>query len=211
MTDAAAAVSSQSRRNRLVLLALLASFIIPFTVGDLAYRWGWYAGGKTNKGRLLQPPLAVAALAARAADGRALDVAYTRGHWWLLYIVPPACEQACRNRLYQMRQIPRALGRDGARLQPLLLETAPASAATEALLAQEFAGFRRVQAGAAQVDAALRAAAPQAHEAGLLYVMDPMGWIMLSYPPEADEKTSLIRAEDVLDDLRKLLKNSRIG
>lgn len=200
-----------ARRNRWLLLALLASFVVPFLIGDLAYRHGWYKGGQTNRGRLIDPPVAFADLSARTAAGQPAGAAFADRHWWLLYVVPARCEQACRNRLFQMRQVRRALGKEGERLRQVLVFTAPPAAATEALIAREFAGFVQLQAPAASVDAALRRVTPGASVAGLLYIMDPMGWMMLAYAPEADEKTSVTKAEDILKDLQKLLKVSRIG
>ncbi len=204
---------AQARKNRILLLLLLASFVIPFVVGEFAYKQHWYKGGETNKGQLLQPPLAFAGLQARDAAGKALDAAFAKDSWWMLYVLPADCAAACRNRLFQMRQSPLALGKEGDRLRAVLVVTGPVAAETETLLQNEFAGFLRVEASAAQVDKVMAPAAGHApaSQAGLLYLMDPMGWIMLTYPPEADEKTSIIKAEDALDDLRKMLKNSRIG
>lgn len=200
-----------ARKNRRLLLLLLASFVIPFVVGDLAYKQGWYKGGQTNKGQLLQPPVAFAGLQPTDAAGQSVDASFAKSGWWLSYVLPADCTAACRNRLFQMRQIPRALGKEGDRVRQLVLTTGPVSAETLALLASQFPDFILLQVSAAAVDKALAAVAASASQAGLLYVMDPMGWIMLAYPPEADEKTSVIKAEDTLDDLRKLLKNSRIG
>lgn len=205
------AIQAQSRKNKILLLLLLASFVIPFIVGEFAYKKHWYKGGETNKGQLLQPPLAFADLQARAADGKVLDASFAKDSWWMLYVLPADCAAACRNRLFQMRQSPLALGKEGDRLRAVLVVTGPVAAETEALLQKEFSSFLRIDASVAQLDKVMAPAASTASQAGLLYLMDPMGWIMLTYPPEADEKTSIIRAEDALDDLRKMLKNSRIG
>lgn len=207
----APATPTAARKNRILLLILAASFIVPFLVGDLAYRMGWYEGGRTNKGRLIDPPVAFASLAALDAGGRVLDAAFVDKHWWLLYVMPAECEAACRNRLFQMRQVRKALGKEAERLRQVVVVTGALAPATEALLQQEFPGFLRVRGDAARVDAALAAAVPAASSVGELYIMDPMGWLMLAYPPEADEKRSVEKAEDVLMDLRKLLKASRIG
>lgn len=202
---------AQLRKNRRLLLILLASFVVPFLIGDLAYRMGWYQGGQTNKGRLIDPPVAFTALAARDMADRPLDAAFADESWWLLYVMPAECEAACRNRLFQMRQVDKALGKESGRLRQLLVLTGPVAPETEALLQREFGEFVRIQGEAGGIDKSLAAVVPAASRAGLLYVMDPMGWIMLSYPPEADEKTSVEKAEDVLQDIRKLLKASRIG
>jgi cytochrome oxidase Cu insertion factor (SCO1/SenC/PrrC family) len=200
-----------ARKNRRLLLILLATFVIPFVIGDFAYKQGWYKGGQTNKGQLIQPPVAFAGFKAVDASGKTLDASFAKGKWWLLYVVPADCGIACRNRLFQMRQVPRALGKEAERVRQLLVTTSPLSAETEALIAREFPEFVRIQAQATSVDAALASAASAASQAGQLYLMDPMGWLMLDYAPEPDEKASVIKAEDILKDLQKLLKNSRIG
>lgn len=202
---------ARTLKNRILLILLLASFVLPFAVGDLAYKYGWYQGGKTNRGELINPPLAFAGLSARDLKGNPLPADAIKTKWWLVYVLPTECEAACRNRFFQMRQIRRASGKHSDRISQLLVQTAPLSAETEALIAGEFPDFLRLQAKAATVDNVFAAVAAKASVAGHLYVMDPMGWMMLFYPPEPDEKTSVIKAEDVLKDLLKLLKDSRIG
>ena len=47
-------------------------------------------------------------------------------------------------------------------------------------------------------------------KAGQMLIVDPLGQLVLSYTPEANE--DLVRlSKDVLADLRKLLKLSRVG
>ena len=199
------------RKNRHMLLLVLASFIIPFLIGDLAYRLGWYKGGQVNKGQLIDPPVGFVEFQARDGAGKRLDSSFAGKNWWLLYVIPADCDAACRNRLFQMRQVDKALGKETERLSQVLVVTAPLSASTEELLMKEFAGFIRIGADEASVDAALQRATPHASQDGQLYIMDPMGWIMLAYAPQKDEKASVLKAEEILKDLRKLLKASRIG
>lgn len=61
-----------TRKNRLILVLLIASFIVPFVLGDLAYRFGWYKGGQTNHGELISPPVAVADLSLTDASQKKL-------------------------------------------------------------------------------------------------------------------------------------------
>lgn len=204
-------VEARALKNRILLILLLASFVLPFVIGDLAYKHGWYTGGKTNRGELMTPPVAFAGLATRDSTGAALGPEAIKGKWWLLYVLPAKCESACRNRLFQMRQTTVALGKEADRVRQIVVLTAPPDAETGALMAREFPGFLQVHAGAAAVDKTFAGITAHAAEAGNLYVMDPMGWMMLFYAPEADEKTSIIKAEDILTDLKKLLKDSRIG
>lgn len=200
-----------ARKNRRLLLILLASFIVPFIVGDLAYRFGWYGGWQTNHGRPIEPPVNFAEFQAQDLAGKSLDASFAQKTWWLFYVVPENCDNACRNRLFQMRQVRKALGKEAGRIRQVLVLTGPLSAATDELLRQEFPDFVKIHATRERVDAALQKAVPQASQAGQLYIMDPMGWIMLAYAAEPDEKASVVKAEDILQDLKKLLKASRIG
>lgn len=211
MTETSPSVPQTARKNRFLLLLLLASFVIPFVVGDLAYRLGWYKGGQTNHGQLIEPPVAFADLKATDAAAVPLGDGFVGKEWWLVYVLPADCDQACRNRLFQMRQVRVALGKESDRVRQVLIQTGTPSAETEALIAAEFSGFARIQAEAAVLDEALLRSGPKAAEAGRLYVMDPMGWLMLSYEPEPDEAASVVKAEDIFNDLKKLLKASRIG
>jgi len=203
---------AQVRRNRRVLLFLLLSFVLPFVAGHLAYFQGWFRGmPTTNKGQLLSPPAAFADLHLQGLDGRPLAQSFLDHHWWLVYVLPARCDAACHNRFYQMRQVRRAAGADSDRVNLLVVQTQPPEAATVSLLQGQFPDLRRAAAQAADINTALAASGAGAAGAGRLYVMDPLGYIMLSYAPEADEKASIVKAQDVLDDLKNLLKASQIG
>jgi cytochrome oxidase Cu insertion factor (SCO1/SenC/PrrC family) len=211
MTDNTVVSPSQLKKNRWLLLGILASFVLPFVAGDLAYKLGWYQGGKTNHGQLIDPPVAFADFAATRPDKGLVGADFVRANWWLLYVVPTQCEQSCENRLYQMRQVRKALGKESERVRPLLVMTSPASSELQALLAREFADFELLYADASAINTALASVLPEAVNKGQLFIIDPMGWIMLTYAPEENEKNSVIKAEDILHDVKKLLKASRIG
>lgn len=110
-----------------------------------------------------------------------------------------------------MRQVDAALGKEAGRVQQLLVQTAPLSAETEQLIAREFAQFARVHGQIDRIDQALKRVGITAVSSGYLYIMDPMGWIMMRYQAESDEAKSVVEAEDILNDMKKLLKSSRIG
>jgi cytochrome oxidase Cu insertion factor (SCO1/SenC/PrrC family) len=204
-----------ARKNRikmiLILSGILATVVVPTLIGDLAYRFGWYGGWETNHGQPIEPPVNFAEFQARDLSGESLDAGFAQKTWWLLYVVPADCDSACHNRLFQMRQVRKALGKEAQRVRQVLVLTGPLDKQTDELLLQEFPDFVKIRASTERVDAALQKAAEHASQAGQLYIMDPMGWIMLAYAPEPDEKASVVKAEGILQDLKKLLKASRIG
>lgn len=212
MSSEAVVQPEQAQKNRLVIFCLVLAFVVPFVLGHLAYFHGWYAGGKTtNKGELIAPPIAFTSLGLKQVDGQLLDRKFLDRKWSLLYVLPADCQQACRNSLFQMRQVRKAAGRDSERIRLLVIQTQAPDAATEALLQKEFAEVARVSGEAAVIDHAFVAVDVSASRAGRVYAMDPMGMIMLRYAPQVDEKTSIIKAQDILTDLQKMLKDSQIG
>ncbi|MER2493856.1 hypothetical protein [Catenovulum sediminis] len=107
--------------------------------------------------------------------------------WVLLYIADDNCQQ-CEQAQYLMQQIDVALGKETARVQ---------LASNHMSLQQHMAVIQ---------DPKLQQAA-----SGHLYLADPLGVIMLKYPLAEGSDKQIRTAKDVLSDLRKLLKLSRIG
>lgn len=183
-------------RQRWLMVAFVISFIVPFVVGHLAYQRGWFEGGSTNKGDLLVPPLALQAQGWQPLPGQpALD-----GAWWLVYVLPAACDDACVRGLDAMVRLRAGMGRDRGRVGVLVLHAEvqapelPALSVTPSLLVRG-----RIDATVAEM------------LAGQWLIMDPMGWIMLSYRVPEEAQALLLRAQDLIDDLMQLLKVSRIG
>lgn len=193
------------RKSGWILLALFASFVLPFILGDMAYSRGWFSGGETNKGSLLTPPLAVADLALQEAGGRPVTLA---GRWWIVYVVPAVCDAACQQTWLALPGMHRGLGRERDRVGVLLISSERSAAVPEVLLRMPDVRFARTSE--ARLVRFLRGG-PAGEGAGKWYVMDPMGWFVLAYEPAATGRDSVLRAQDVLDDLQKLLKVSRIG
>lgn len=193
-------------RRRWVALALAASFILPFVLGHLAYQRGWFGGGVTNKGDLLMPPLAVHELALTGEGGEPADLG---GHWWLVYVVPDVCDAACQQSWQALPSMQAGMGRERGRVGILLVTGEHSAPIPEAL--SRLPVVRHVRGDTRQVAARMGAAGVPAPAIGRWFIMDPMGWIMLSYLPPPASAAAILKAQDVLDDLQKLLKVSRIG
>ncbi len=190
-------------RSRWIMLAFLATFFIPFVIGHLAYKSSWFEGSATNKGDLINPPLALTDLGWQPLAGSATAPA---GHWWLTYYLPATCDLACEQGLDALVRLRLGMGRDRERVGILLLQEqasdVPAVAAKVPVLARGV-----VDASAMQLLQEQWANAETNH----WLIMDPMGWIMLSYEVPTAPDALLLRAQDLIDDLMKLLKVSQIG
>lgn len=191
--------SGETRRRsaRWVLLAMLASVVLPLWLGQVAYERGWFAGGQTNKGELLTPPLALTTWVPGEAASTSSGLA---SRWWITYVVPADCDAACRNSWEALPRMQAGLGRYRDRVGVLLISGAGSAAVLDALRRDPQVRVMHSELAAADLAAS-----------GRWHIMDPMGWIMLRYVPPADPHAAVLAAQDLLDDLQKLLKVSRIG
>ena len=189
-----------ARRNRWLLLGFLATFIVPIIVGQLAYDGSWFRGGQTNKGELINPPLASSTYGwqTRNANAPALDA-----RWWVVYVLPESCNAACQQSIQALPRMHESIGRERDRMG-ILLVAAEGQIALPDWLPESLSNADFVQW-----------VTPNVSGSTLMqnrwYIMDPMGWMMLRYAIPDEEAPAILRAQELLDDLSKLLKASRIG
>ena len=121
-------------RSRLVLLGLLAVFAVPPILALVFYTGvgSWFVPGSVNRGSLLDPARAAPPDRLVLVSGELLPPEFLDRRWTLVHFAASGCEAACEAALQAMRQAHRALGRNRARVQRLLLvpagSTAPAGA-----------------------------------------------------------------------------------
>jgi len=192
----------EPRRPRRVLWIMLLVFFVPLGASFLIYYGsGWRPAGRTNHGELIQPPRPLPELALPRAEGSAASAALLHGKWSLVYVGGGTCDAACRATLHYMRQTHEALGTLIPRVQRVFL-------ATERCCDRDFLG--REHPGLITLDAASAAATPllvqfpREKQTGMIFVVDPLGNLMMRYDANADPK-------GLREDLKKLLSLSHIG
>jgi hypothetical protein len=196
------------RRGQRQLLLLAALFFVPLAVAFYLYYGAdsLRPAGSVAKGELLEParPLPEVSLP-RPGEG-ATDPGFLRGKWAMIYIGDGACDPRCREALYLTRQSRIALNKDMDRVQRVFLVTG--RCCDETFLEREHPDLLVAQLDGEAGDALL---APfpvydgvPATEAGRIYLVDPLGNLVLSYAATAPDKA-------LLTDLKKLLRLSHIG
>lgn len=188
----------QKGSSRWVVLALLLSFTLPFVIGQLAYDRHWVGGAATNKGDLLTPPIDLRTQFVTAQQ-QALD-----GRWWLSYVLPATCDAGCVQTLETLPRLQATLGRERSRVGLLLVRTEQSADMQLPALSADVKLLSLTQQQLAATGLSGAGASPW-------LIMDPLGWVMLRYQPPTTHEESLLRAQLLLDDLKKLLKASRIG
>lgn len=186
-----------NQRFRLKLLLLFALFAAPFGLSYVAYHF-WTPGGKSSNYGELLPVRPLVGISGTLADGSPFDLARFRGKWVMVQIDSASCDAYCRTKLYYLRQVRTAQGREQDRIERLWLvqDQAPIDAA----LLMDHAGTTVVRVGAdarAQFPAGVRA---EDH----IYLVDPLGNLMLRFPKDPDPR-------NMIKDIKHLLKASQIG
>ena len=124
-----------------------------------------------------------------------------RSHWSLVYIGGGDCDVACRETLYVMRQTRLGLNNDMTRVERVFLVSH--DCCDRAFLGRENAGLVVLDAGAPSAESLLALFPPQGRE-HTLFVVDPLGNLMMSYDARGNPR-------GLLEDLQKLLRLSHIG
>ena len=153
----------------------------PFVLGWLAYKYEWGTGQRSNYGELLRP---------RPVGGA---LAPLRGKWVLVTADDAACPAACERKLYIVRQVRKAQGKDMERIDRLWLLTDGGRPRAELVAA--------LDGGHIAADAGLAKALPNTAD---IYLVDPLGNLMMRFPAEADPPR-------MIKDLQRLLKYSSFG
>lgn len=202
----------QQKSNRIVMLAIFATFAVPVLAAYLALSTGWYQSqGTINKGHLITPPIDISQLNIVDQNNTPFISKDEEKSWYLFYIMPSHCDQACKNSLFLMRQSHIALGPDQNRVKQVVIHHNDPSQDIKDFIAEEFPTFGHYFADSSSINQTFSTALENASESGDLFILDPLGFIMLNYPPVTDEHESILKGRDLLKDLKYLLKVSKIG
>ena len=198
MSDSDAALRA---RNLRTLAALAGLFLLPLVLAFMTYYGSsWRPQAHVNHGQLLVPPHLLPQLALRRISAGESDTPLRR-KWSLVYVAEGACQEECRQALYLMRQTRLSLNTDMTRVARVLLAAGETSGLET--LAHEYPGLTLLDARA-PAGAALLREFPLEARAHTLFVVDPLGNLMMSYDARQDP-------HGLLEDLKKLLRLSHIG
>jgi cytochrome oxidase Cu insertion factor (SCO1/SenC/PrrC family) len=190
-------MSENARRSRTSLWLIAALCVMPVLASYIAFYFA-PPGKYTNYGDLLETrPLPEARL--RLVDGSAFEWGRLKGKWVLLMVDSGSCDDFCRRKLFTLRQLRLTQGKDMERIERVWLINDDAVPPAAAL--SEYRGTWLVRAGGGELLTQL----PAAHSlTDHIYIVDPLGNLVLRYPRDADPGR-------IVKDLTRLLKTSGIG
>ena len=189
-------MSGEARKSGWPQLLLVAAAFFGPLIGAA---WLYYQGDslqpetRANHGALLEP---ITNLHDLVPESAILE----HRSWLLLYGDDGQCSEGCRKALYTIRQARLMLGREMDRVERVFLHGAEPP--DTLFIAEEYKGLITLQ------DAALRSALdkkkPGSLPDGGYFLIDPHGNLVLYFRPD-------INPRDMVDDIKRLLKLSRIG
>ncbi|OED41504.1 hypothetical protein ACH42_13825 [Endozoicomonas sp. (ex Bugula neritina AB1)] len=178
-------------------------FLIP-TIAMSAAWFVYFTGvgipdGRTNKGELILPSALLSEL--QLNDGSSLvEQQQLEGRWGVLVFGSVSCEQqGCQDSLYKTRQVHIALGKESDRLMRLYV--APETPVISERIRQEHPEMLWLHTSKAL---SLKALNVEKWPENQFYIVDPLGNIMMKYKPGQV-------GGDLLKDLKKLMKASKVG
>ena len=158
--------------------------------------------GRTNYGALIDPrQYPIPALGTVGLDGKPLGLEAYKGKWIMLQAAPGDCQQACKDQLVAMRQLRIMQGKEMERIERVWLITDDRALDTMLMRVIDGTRFLRVKPELVKAWLPVEQGGDIADH---IYLMDPLGNLMMRFPKNADPAK-------VKKDLGKLLKASAIG
>lgn len=182
--------TQQIKSGRWKLILVIAVCAAPLLLSYFTY-YIIKPEARTNYGTLLDPRLYLTPQ----------ELAPYKGKWIMLQVSSSDCAQACQNTLLNMRQLRLMQGKDRDRIERVMLVTDANPLATSLL--KIYDGTQFLHTNPKVVEAWL-----PVEEGGTIqdriYLIDPLGNLMMRYPVDADPNK-------IKKDITKLLKASSIG
>ncbi|MGB0865068.1 MAG: SCO family protein [Granulosicoccaceae bacterium] len=205
MTDS----TSNGVSPRIKLVAVFSVFAVPFIIATVWFNQIKSTSGSVESkanGKLVAPARPLEAFEQAALEGATVNsLADLKDQWTLLYFNDGDCNEVCAKTLYDSRQVRISLGREMHRVKRLMVGDTPLTPELRELHLQlQTSGADQSEQGLkAQVRGHVGAEIFDA-DPEQLYLIDPLGNLMMRFPSELPQKL-------FLKDLKVLLKASRIG
>jgi len=187
-----------------MLWLLILTFIAPI---GAAY-WLYNVGGTentVNKGEFVKAGVQLLDMGLTTLDGKAAVEKDLYGHWHMMVFMGADCGKVCEETIYTVRQIKTSLHKESPRFVNVLIHfDKNINADFKEKIKTHYANFDRYFADKEIFNKALGVTDGDLTDKGIVYIVDPIGNVILKYNKD---KT----AKDIISDIKRLLKASQIG
>jgi len=198
-------MSEQHKKNKRTIIIIFAMSIIPFGIAwYMSSNTSWMVGS-TNNGQLITPPVTTERNEFVGHDEFSTkNMKELGGHWILLNVIPNKdCNDICQQAIHKTKQVRLMMNKDLTRIRRAVLIVPEVNAELAKQWWKDDTRLLKIKVPdslAAKLKQITGADIPE----GMLFLMDPLGNIMMQYKTEFDPY-------NVKRDLKKLLRISQIG
>jgi len=194
-------VGEVKKRNPYTIWFVVLAFVSPVVLAYILFFFG-NVSTFTNKGEILSPVVDITALKLKDEKNVLMTEKTLRYKWRMISFVGSKCDEGCNARLYDARQVHKRLGKNQHRVLRMIVHLQPSGTELNELIAKEYPDAINAFGDENTISQALRPASKSTENE--IYIMDPMGNIMMRFTQEQPKK-------EIQRDLGKLLKASQIG
>ena len=164
-------------RKRLGLVLIVLLFATPIIVAYVLNAVGWRPSGMRNYGTLIEPPQDLTGARFVLDDGKPLAWKDAEWSWTLIALPGSGCAEKCLARIDELRRARLTLNQNAYRVRVVVLDANMPASALEAMKPVELAR---------DADEKLAAHRPATNDDVSAALVDPHGFLILSYPAGYD-------------------------
>lgn len=198
-------MNKHKNNNRLFVILIFGMVFIPFIIALILGGKLSFIEGKTNNGELITPVVATERSDLIGLDlFSAENITELQGHWLLLNVIPnDACSKICLEAIYKTKQLRLMMSKDLTRTRRVVMFFKDVSPEIANEWLQDDKVLLKVKPSETlrkKISDIRKGIVPD----GMLFLMDPLGNLMMQYEPGFDPYK-------VKSDLMQLLRISQIG
>jgi cytochrome oxidase Cu insertion factor (SCO1/SenC/PrrC family) len=200
MSEVSMTESVQKKGGRKILLLLGVIFVLPFTVAATLHVLNLKPTGHSY-GNLVQPPKPLTFTSLQDAQGKEIKPDQWLKKWSVVTLDSTNCAEPCQADMHLLKQINTSLNKDAHRLQRVIIMPTEPNVEVISQLQRKYPELLILVGKNEEV---FKLSSQFNVAGGHIYLIDPLGNLMMSYPKNAEPK-------GVRKDLMRLLKNSWAG
>ena len=194
-------IENQSKpRSMKTFYLLIAVFILPFTMAVLLHFIDLKPSGKSY-GNLIQPPKSLQIPVLIDVQGKAFKPEQWNKIWSIVTVDSTGCAAQCAERVHMLKQVHTSMNKEIDRVQRVLLVPTGMKSEVSTELQKKYPDLIIL---AGTDEGSVKFSAEFDVNKGNVFLVDPLGNLMMSYPDKFDPK-------GLYSDLKRLLKNSWAG
>lgn len=194
-------IQNQSKpRSMKTFYLLILVFIFPFTTAVLLHFIDLKPTGKSY-GNLVQPPKILQIPTLKNLQGKAFKPEQWNKIWNVVTVDATGCAEGCAARVHMLKQVHTSINKDMDRVQRMLLVPTDTGLQAYSEVQKKYPDLIILVGADTEM---VKFSAEFDASKGNVFLVDPLGNLMMSYPDKFDPK-------GLRSDLTRLLKNSWAG